>query len=195
MGQIIRLYILVFIAITLLFISCDALSSGYINEHKQYVPKRPKFQLKGELSKSKRMVDTEAVYQLVLDFQDGDTLYPDNNPTSTIYKQYNQANYYIKFYENGRYLQFYKKKNEAVINSNHLTKSDLNPDNEYYIKGYYNYKNNDLLIERFFSVNSRGWYDITKFRISSDSDSIISDSRIYVRKFIPIEWDVYPINW
>ena len=56
--------------------SCTLLEKGFTDHNQQYVPKKPKYQLKDKQGGLPTNVDTLAVYRMVEMYNNGELVYP-----------------------------------------------------------------------------------------------------------------------
>lgn len=194
MGSIKIKHLLLFLIFTNLT-SCKLLDNGFFDENNQYVPKNPKYELKNNFNKGSITIDTASVYKLIKAYEDDALIYPIFINKKSFLKTFNESNYYIKFYGNGRCLRFSKLRSDININGSELNNTDLDPDQNFYIKNYYSYEGYNLLIENFYRGDGKGYYNITEYKISKDGDTIKSNDKVYIKQDIPQDWNKYKVNW
>ncbi len=172
--------------------SCSFLSSGYNNEHGQFVPKHPHFRLKDK--KQHRIpddLDTINIYKLNYRFSFGIETYPSDayDDESGMLKYA----FCLKFYGKGRCMFF-------GVDPYQIMENDLNPNNSYCSKEYFYSKDGQTFyIESYFNNQGYGHYMISKYKINKTGDTIIKIGKnskdIYVREILPKHWKKYPVDW
>lgn len=173
------------------------LDKGYINQYNQYVPKNPKYDLKdkpGNVIMSD--LDTFNVYRVFQRYYKG-VPHPWPQDKSS---DMNKITSYMKFYSNGRCLSFFIPVKNDFGSDNILKESDLNPNSDFYKKGYYHSIDGEIIkVESFVKGESYGVYltfDYFLGRYGDTLTSIYKESKtVYVREMIPLNWKSYLADW
>jgi len=198
----------IFVALlfSLLLSSCYVFEKGYTNDNGQYVPKNPNFKLKDKPNNIiPNNLDTEDIYRLAKIYDSGKLIYPKKNLTTveqnSFLQELQMSVRYLKFYQNGRCLNFSISSKNRLNTNNQLKETDLNHNNPYYSKEYY-YSNDgkEIYKESFVYGEGFGMYSITSFVLNKAGDSIIIDDKkgskvIYTKEILPINWKKYNVDW
>ena len=189
---------IILIVFSFIGMGCALLDSGYINEHQQYVPKRPKFKLKDKKGGVLTSIDTLSIYRRVEMYNDGKLVYPLPKEEATGWAiEANRVRVYIKFYKNGRCLIF------SIWNDDRdpLKQEDLNPNKGSNHKSYYySAEGKNVQTEKFIHAQGTGIYVISDYSISDSGDTLIKSDRwsttVYKKEAIPMEWhSKYKVDW
>jgi len=184
------------ILFSLFFGSCALFQMGYIDENEQYVPKRPDFSLKDKKNNNVPAdLDTVNIYRLSQRFENGAQIYPTGNGGYL-----KDIISFIKFYSNGRCLEFSILAKDGNGNLYKLKESDLNPNQKDYNKNYYFSKDGERIeIESFVPGDGFGSYVILKYTLYDSGSKIIYSSphtkEIYIKEKIPANWKKYSVDW
>lgn len=203
MGAIVFKVILL-VQFLLLFGTCSLLESGYDDKYGQYVPKIQRFKLKDKKGIFPIGLDTVNVYKLEELYGYNGLIYPKTGLTDKENKSYlkelNMGNYYIKFYPNGRCLEFATLKLFDSQDYNSLRIEDLNPNNNRASKNYYySSDGKNIQVENFVWGDGQGHYVISNYTLIDSGNTlkrIDNDYRIiYKRVEIPSTWNKYNVDW
>ncbi|SHH43215.1 hypothetical protein [Wenyingzhuangia marina] len=152
-----RWYLIVFFG-CLCFYSCSFLSNGKYDDYGRWVPKHPRYRLKDKKGfVFPQQLDPTNIYKLEAIYDSSYGLVYPNDTLKWIghgfMKEYNKANYYIKFCGNRKLYKIVKPK-DGLEYEEALTEKDLTfrIANEYY---YYCKNGKDVFIESF--VHDDGW--------------------------------------
>ena len=184
----------------MLLVRCSLLEKGYTNSNKQYVPKKAYFELKDKEGTEIGSIDTLAVYKMVAMYNDGKLIYPLKS-SHGFNKELNSIYNYIKFYKNGRCLDFSIPVKDALGMPNSLKESDMNPNNNYYSKDYYYSSNGkDIQIESFVYGAGQGHYVISNYLINGSGSSLTLENKhtkiVYEKQVISVAWnEKYKVDW
>lgn len=196
----------VVIILCLFFEACAVLESGFIDRNGQYVPKRPKYKLKGKQGNVIFDIDTSSIYKLIGMYDHGNLIFPKNNFSKderySIVYEINQVNRYLKFYNNGRCLEFSIPTKNNDNTPNFLKMSDLNPNSKrcnYSKNYYYTSDGKNIQIENFVYGAGQGHYVILNYIFSASKDTLTMQGEnikmIYKKEAIPLKWNKYKIDW
>jgi len=176
---------------------------GYRDDNDQYVPKKPKFKLKDKANNViPSNLDIENIYRLDKMYYDGKQEYP-FLPDDYRYgdSRFDIGIQYLKFYQNGRCLNFSISSKNSLNDKNKIRETDLNHNNPNYSKEYYHSKDGDeVYIERFVYGEGYGMYSVTSFVLNEAGDTLIFDNHkgsktIYTKEILPINWKKYNVDW
>ena len=167
--------------------------SGYYNKYGQYVPKRPRFKLKNKKNNViPNNLDTINTYRSYFEFE-----YPTQDKTANIIK----GKEYYKFYPNGRCLRFsvHESDRPYPYKKDVLSEKSFDPHDGGVDKRYYFSKDGiNIRIEHFWR-DGCGRYDIEKFYLSQNGDTLVDKTNSltgrYIRQEIPKHWKKYKVDW
>jgi hypothetical protein len=178
--------------------SCILYKRGYIDSNNQYNPKNPNYKLKDKPNLVMPIgLDTVNIYKMKTVYINGKQEYP-FLPGDYRYGdvRFDRGINYIKFYSKGRCLAFTIKDNggnKAVLNEN-----SLNPDNKFYLKGYYYSEDGNIVkVEKFVYGEGNGSYVIFDYNVQGDSliKNFKNSQEIYIKEYLPNNWKKYKVDW
>jgi hypothetical protein len=138
-----------------------------------------------------KIIDTNSIYKLVKLYE----LHWETNKRIKVIDLKNWAHNYYKFYKNGRFAQFLIHKDTLISkNSFNIEKAEM---------GYYQFKNNELIIEGFITHVNGDFFMKEKIVLKQDTLCRTSvppknggfEDLYIVDKSIPNEWLKAQPNW
>lgn len=164
-------------------VSCSLLEKGYTNQYGQYVPKSPRYRLKGRQGTFPDGLDTVNVYKLVYFSTDGHTQ--------------RELNYdaYLVFFPKGRVGKI------VVPAGDSLNVFHLNPNNRRFEKCYWRSPDGKTVqIESFVIADGFGMYIILDYNLVDLGSTLTIRDRTYIevfrKKLVPNGWRKrYPVDW
>lgn len=192
--------------VLLICMCCNPFSSGFYNANNQYVPKKPKFQLKDKPGLIlPEFLDLENLYQLDQKIYRGTVIYPiDSNQENANFEPLLNTAVYMKFLPDGRCYSFTVPQFDDIGNPIILSKSDIYANNPHVSKQYYFSSDGRVVeIESFVKAEGQGKYIVKKAEFLNTSsqlkisyyDSDKTSFDLYSIVKIPSHWNDQDLDW